>query len=418
MKQEKAQKQIFSSDGIIVITVILVILAILIVPAYLRLRDKFRANTCVSNQKQIAMAVMMYVEEHNDTTLPREDFWSIINVSPKILKCPSASRRIPNSYGHNISISGLYLGAIHDPTEVFLTADALPKSGNIISIDNGAVRHYGKKRLIASFVDGHVEVMRSAPTTFIYASTRLAKGLAKNKNIYTTNGKYNAAHWSLDKLSDNSKIPANNKSTKLIYDGNLVSIFAVGDKASAVAKVYLPAFYPKGVKEASEYWAFDTKISLENCDKAGKQTEIAIIFLDEKDRDIAEFYVLREFADDSQKELSFLNCDSNTIFTKITGSTKKTKIILRDEQIPINGYRTADGDEYDFTYEKPFTPLTITAYNNTIYVSYGNSSGKATLATNKANWKKPTTLKIVCFENESKDVANSIMLKDSRFVIK
>ena len=360
----------------------------------------------------------MYIQEHNEILPSVANFWSVINVSKNILVCPNANKRIPNSYGYNSSISELHLGAIYKPTEVFLIADALPGSGNIISIENGAPRHYRRTKLIASYVDGHVETLTYPHTSFIYASTRLAKGLLKDTDIYTPNGKYNAANWSLNKLADDEKVPAGDKHSKLTYDGELVALSAIGDKASAVAKIDLFAFYPKSVEKAHEYWAFDTKISLEKSkkdEKKGVQTSIALIFSDEKDRVIAAFYVLREFKEGERKELVLLNYNNNTTFTSVA---KNPTIVLRNESLPLNVNMTASNKEYDYTYKRPFTPLYVTAYDDTILVTYGHNSGKVTLKPSKADWRKPTTLKIVCFENDSEDVINAIELQNPCFVIK
>jgi len=406
--------------GLLIAATIVGLIVLVLIPLLDKVSEYPRQTTCTSNQKQIATAVAMYVQEHDMTMPSTANFWNDIGVSGKILKCPTANKRIQNSYGQNCSVNGLKIEKIYDPAGTFLTADVRPTSGNIISIGNGDPRH--NKRLIASYVDGHVCLIE-APASFVYAPNDLAKGLPKDKDIYTPNGKYNASHWSLGKLDGDQKVAADDKRSKLTVSSNwynIITLAAIGEKASAVAKVDLSTFYPKDIKRASDYWAFSSDISFEkNINKSGMlATRTAIIFLDEKKRVIAALYILRKAEEGILYERLLLNYDNNKNFPIAKSKIKTSTIVMRYKSMNVaDEWKNSDNSEFRRSTED-FEPFSIAVRNNILYVSYGEWNGKTQINLNKANWKRPTTMKIICFENEFDGVTNAIELKNLRFVLK
>ena len=386
-------------------------------------RTKSAQTDCASNQKQIALAIQMYAQEHNDIMPSTAGFWGAVTangVNGKILHCPKDKKRVKNSYGQNSSINGLKLEDIINPEDIFLTAEATPESKNILSFNNGAPRHAGK--IIASYVDGHVAQSKS-PIIFVHANTKLAKDLSNQEN-YTPDGKYNSAHWNLSKISGNQKVLKKDKHSKLVYDevSDTVTLSAIGKKASAVAKVDLPAFYPEGVDEASKYWVFSANISFEKSINAKSPVNVAIIFLDEQEKVIAAFSVLCMSKENISRELITLHYNNNVTSPQFEDEIMAPTISLHD------AVRDFTGDQYDnVTYGRPysglarFTTLSIAAHKDTLYVQYGNSyefSSQAKIDPTKTNWKKPTTLKIVCFENDLDSATKAIELQSPRFAIK
>ena len=419
MTEEKSVKKELSLTGLLVAATSVALIVFVIIPFYNNLQEYARQTSCTSNQKQIAVAIMMYVQEHDMTMPSTANFWNDIGVSGKILKCPTANKRIQNSYGQNCSVNGLKIEKIDDPAGTFLTADVRPTSGNIISIGNGDPRH--NKRLIASYVDGHVCLIE-APASFVYAPNDLAKGLPKDKDIYTPNGKYNASHWSLGKLDGDQKVSQGDQRSKLTYDDERVTVTlaAIGEKASAVAKVDLSTFYPKDIKRASDYWAFSSDISFEkNINKSGMlATRTAIIFLDEKERVIAALYILRKAEEGILYERLLLNYDNNNNFPIAKSKIKTSTIVLRDKSMHVaDEWKNSNNSEFRRSVEN-FEAFSIAIRDNILYVSYSEWSEKTKINLNKANWKKPTTLKIVCFENDLDGTTNAIELENPRFVIK
>jgi|GEM_PF-4902779 len=400
----------------ILLAVYAVFLLLFILPVMNMARNKSLQTTCTSNQKEIALAIQMYAQEHDGIMPSTANFWSVVaadGANSKILHCPKDKRNVKNSYGQNSSINGLKLADIINPEDTFFTAEATPESKNILSFNSGAARH--SDGIIASYADGHVVYHKNNPTIFVYASTKLTKDLPAN-DIYTPNGKYNSAYWSLNKLDGDHKVLKNDKRSKLSYDSknDIVTVLTIGKNASAVAKVDLPAFYPKDINEANKYWVFSADISFKKSIEAQRLVNVAIIFLDEQEKVIAAFCVFRKFEDNILWEILTLNYNNNNAFPNIEKRITAPTISLYD--------KTTQSMHGDLSSELAyFTPLSIAAHNDTIYVQYGDSykfSGKAKIDLSKANWKKPTTLKIVCFENDLDGAANAIELQSPRFVIK
>jgi len=136
--------------------VILVATATLVVAPILTPRSQGAVTTCVSNQKQISTATMMYIQE-NDECLPstNDNVWYLIDVGGKMLKCPSDKNRAENAYAFNASMSDIYLGEINDPNEIALTADSENENNLMTGFDDIIKRHRGDCAVI-SFVDSHV----------------------------------------------------------------------------------------------------------------------------------------------------------------------------------------------------------------------------------------------------------------------
>ena len=144
----------FTLIELLVVIAIIAILAAILFPVFSKAREKARQTTCTSNQKQIATAVMMYVQE-NEERMPGTDFWSVIDVGGKILICPTAGKKITNAYAVSNAILGIGLGEIDDPVNEELTMDAEGADNNILlTSDESAMRH--TKKAIVSYVDSHV----------------------------------------------------------------------------------------------------------------------------------------------------------------------------------------------------------------------------------------------------------------------
>src|SRR5205809_3264393 len=58
----------FTLIELLVVIAIIAILAAILFPVFAQARDKARAAACLSNTKQIALAVNMYVQDYDETT--------------------------------------------------------------------------------------------------------------------------------------------------------------------------------------------------------------------------------------------------------------------------------------------------------------------------------------------------------------
>ncbi|MEI6519960.1 MAG: prepilin-type N-terminal cleavage/methylation domain-containing protein [bacterium] len=145
----------FTLIELLVVIAIIAILAAILFPVFARAREKARQSTCMSNQRQIAIAAHMYAMDHNTTMPPKETFWSDIKLGNEVMICPSLGKNIPNAYGYNAAMDNSSLGSVADPAATVLTGDALTSVKNILNtaVDLGTPHSNG---FLVSGVDGHV----------------------------------------------------------------------------------------------------------------------------------------------------------------------------------------------------------------------------------------------------------------------
>lgn len=113
----------FTLIELLVVIAIIAILAAILFPVFAKAREKARQTKCSSNQRQLALGVMMYTQE-NDEVLPNLDGWSTaIGVSDKIMRCPDKAGT--TGYVYNAWLSDQSLASFADPTTTMVTADGL-----------------------------------------------------------------------------------------------------------------------------------------------------------------------------------------------------------------------------------------------------------------------------------------------------
>ena len=114
----------FTLIELLVVIAIIAILAAILFPVFAKAREKARQAACMSNQKQINLAIQIYTQE-NDEKLPQSsEVWQIIQVPAAVLVCPTKGTRLAsNGYVFNDEASGLTLGEIAQPTDFVMTGD-------------------------------------------------------------------------------------------------------------------------------------------------------------------------------------------------------------------------------------------------------------------------------------------------------
>jgi len=157
------QKRGFTLIELLVVIAIIAILAAILFPVFAKAREKARQTSCLNNQRQIATALMLYAQDHDEMLPEAAVMWGAIALDKGALKCPTKSR-LPNGYIYNNSVAGLALGKAGDPTTTLLTVDGshiattTPITYDNVGYTNADVdtRHSGKA--LASYLDGHVEM--------------------------------------------------------------------------------------------------------------------------------------------------------------------------------------------------------------------------------------------------------------------
>jgi prepilin-type N-terminal cleavage/methylation domain-containing protein/prepilin-type processing-associated H-X9-DG protein len=206
----------FTLIELLVVIAIIAILAAILFPVFAQAREKARQTSCLSNQKQIGTAIMMYVQDY-DEYMPavvlsqatpnlrwHEQIQSYIK-SAQVFKCPSNPSRLfvagtvtPNTYPNHYLGNGNYnpgagpgtgfnfrrpmdgtdtsgnpattnLAAIQTPAQCLLVSEnkgaRTGSSVYSISAANGGMDFTNHLRMTNFvFADGHVKAMKPTAT--------------------------------------------------------------------------------------------------------------------------------------------------------------------------------------------------------------------------------------------------------------
>ena len=72
----------FTLIELLVVIAIIAILAAILFPVFAQAREKARSATCLSNNKQIGLAVAMYIQDY-DSTYPSQKGDGILSLPPR-----------------------------------------------------------------------------------------------------------------------------------------------------------------------------------------------------------------------------------------------------------------------------------------------------------------------------------------------
>jgi type II secretory pathway pseudopilin PulG len=160
----------------LLIIVVLVILAAILFPIFARPHGA-RVNSCLNNQRQLAIAASMYLEVNEETYFPdpKRTAWAPALKpynEPSLYDCPTLTGKAVNEnpeYGFNANLFSMALGDIHQPDKTLYLAD-LKRSGMFgnytLTSHDPADPHYfatvidprHNNGFAYSCVDGHIAV--------------------------------------------------------------------------------------------------------------------------------------------------------------------------------------------------------------------------------------------------------------------
>jgi prepilin-type processing-associated H-X9-DG protein len=120
-------------------------MAALMLPALNAAREKARRANCLNNERQLALAYIMYAEEHNGTWATKLEDLRPQVTSDKVFRCPSARDPSEPSY------------ELVPPPPGSTTADS-----NRVIIRENPANHRGVGGNVA-YADGHAEWVRAQP---------------------------------------------------------------------------------------------------------------------------------------------------------------------------------------------------------------------------------------------------------------
>ena len=225
-----SQRRGFTLIELLVVIAIIAILAAILFPVFSKAREKARQTQCMNNQRQLAIAVNMYTQEHNETLPDSATVWQSLKltsaltsnqaalaVSSSVTKCPNKPEA--NGYVYNNMISGKKLGdaSMSDASAIWLFADGASTDPTMPNVafaitDVDSLRH--ANNFISAGLDGHVEMVKSTDISAwnsrspygIQTVTDLCTGLTTGTVVDSANGwtrtpvtdAGTGAQWTLD----------------------------------------------------------------------------------------------------------------------------------------------------------------------------------------------------------------------------
>jgi hypothetical protein len=144
----------------------LAIMGALLFPVFAQARERARQAICLSNVKQLSLAMQMYAQDYDDRLPQRANWMDSLELYVKneaVLHCPSVRQDSPTSYGY--AFNSALGGKKRSKLPGLATTPALYDSSNLARNASDPVtslpnppRHLGN---VIGYADGHVA--RRAP---------------------------------------------------------------------------------------------------------------------------------------------------------------------------------------------------------------------------------------------------------------
>jgi prepilin-type N-terminal cleavage/methylation domain-containing protein/prepilin-type processing-associated H-X9-DG protein len=146
----------FTLIELLVVIAVIAVLAAILFPVFAKAREKARQTACLNNQRQLATAVLMHAQDHDELLPEASELWGTLQLDKGILVCPTAGKAVKGAYVYNGTLSAAALGDIALPDSTVMTGDGTGTSSSpaVFTVDAFALRH--SKKVIVSYVDGHV----------------------------------------------------------------------------------------------------------------------------------------------------------------------------------------------------------------------------------------------------------------------
>ena len=160
--QGRQQGKGLAIAGIVFSVLGFLLLPAILFPVFARARNNARSRiACMSNQRQIVLAVQMYIQD-NDSKCPASftDLSRYLGNAPQYFHCPADDAANNISYGYNTLLAGKTISDLHLPAETLCTADGGNAEHGLLGIsDIVTTRHHEPGShsggFVASFADGH-----------------------------------------------------------------------------------------------------------------------------------------------------------------------------------------------------------------------------------------------------------------------
>ncbi len=88
----------FTLIELLFVIAITAIIAAIIFPVFAKAREKARQSSCLNNQRQIVVAILMWAQDPGETFPDESSVWPEINIDRNILMCPTKGKKVANAY--------------------------------------------------------------------------------------------------------------------------------------------------------------------------------------------------------------------------------------------------------------------------------------------------------------------------------
>jgi len=166
----------FTLIELLVVIAIIALLAAILFPVFAKAREKARQTQCINNQKQICVAINMYIQDNDEMFFPGNTngsaaIWTTyltnyLGGASVMFHCPSqesangidATAANPE-YGFNPNLFSTPIGMINNPAMGLMLADLTPRQTNLSFTFQNFLTDFSSRHgnaTVLSCIDGHV----------------------------------------------------------------------------------------------------------------------------------------------------------------------------------------------------------------------------------------------------------------------
>jgi len=146
------------------VTILMIpILAAMLLPALAAAKDKAQEINCISNEKQLALAVKMYSDDNNGQFPPAATWCDALTNNQvawvNVFKCPAADATSRCDYAFNAKLDGLDMSKVNPQTVMIFESDAGWNANGGPEQMIPHARHKHGREFVVAFADGSVQAV-------------------------------------------------------------------------------------------------------------------------------------------------------------------------------------------------------------------------------------------------------------------